>query len=1592
MLKRVLAALVCLITIYALGAWAATSWQLQTKLSTAGGTIKVRNNPTQTAVGTVFYANFTTSAAVPVTVTANAGYNISGLTRNGATIPIGNYTSHYSTTFQKSGGALQSLVAKFAIQKYTVTATVIGFGTITPASMAVSSGGTGVFTASPGGAGTFLVAATGGTLTDLAGRPVTLPFGEPVKITVSNVTGPGSVVATYTTVRADAGPEQRVLVNTLVTLDGSAGTGGDSQLWSQTGGPAVTLAGAGTLRPTFTPTATGTYQFKLTKFLGSTPVASAVTTVTVVGSLADSMRNDCMGCHGAAGIYPAPLVFTRWSASAHKAVAVSCVSCHTSGAMPTPVNSASVNRSTFVITAASAGTVGGNFCATCHTPQIVTDYGASLHSRSGVTCTSCHIQAPHDPAASVTACNGCHIDASGQVVGHPFPMGATDCTTCHNKHNPGATSGAMPGPLGLVHYNNVTSAGYPASYVTSRANCSDCHFDSTANAAVRHQWYSSGHARVNAAAWTTFDFKTRTGCAQCHTTTGFIAYSTGKVVAAWGVASDKTKEVLTCIGCHKDVPNGVVRTLAPVHPYPDDAYLNRDTGTSNVCMSCHSGANNGTSIAVKVAAGADFGSTPFVAPHYLAAGGVLHGRGGYNFSGYAFYSSNSHRGIGIGDRSSTGSSGPCIACHKSEQGGHSFIAAAGSPCANCHGTSLTAASLAASRDAYVNGLEVLKAMLADKGLVYREAYPYFTDLNWGSGQGGADTMGAAFNYVMLLREPGAYAHNSAYARKLISDSIDYLYNGAVTGSLESALNHLVAQQKITPQQSDGMKAYQSGTGCTSCHANTSGSHSAHLASGFGCGDCHETTTTGRALWPANVTHINGQTDVEPGPGRTFSYSYKAGGSTCSSISCHNNGSATWGGSLGCDGCHGAPPATPSHLKHYGGTVAQAAYGSTGIAQDLGATSAAYVMNCGNCHPMDGLKHGNGTVEVELYNPQAPAGSLKAKNPAFASYAAGSTMFQDDRGLTYTQGTCSNVYCHSYTSWTTPSDVPSYATTCTPPIPADLVTTTNYRNVTWESGPLACTGCHANPPETRYPENGGGAGDSHVWRSDDFGYGPVDFLHKNNMYFETGDSEPLACLYCHNDTVKQKGSYTRTENASGIFSTMSDVPIDNFAAHVNGKKDVAFEKQVAVPTIDYPYGSTWSGQKLTYASYDTGTKTCSNVACHLLRTNVTWGTPYKGGVAMDCERCHNGYGGSCPDAAAAANHIPSITSTPPILAAPGYTYTYTVQASEPGGGALTYSLPTAPEGMTVSGSGVITWAPRQDQLGPTPVRLVVASVASGNLLAAEQQFTVTAQEPQVTFTSAPVTTATELKAYSYTARAAVASGMPAVSYALSSPPTGMTITSSTGAISWTPTEAQAGASYPVTVTATSGAYQATQSFDVQVAPSPIAITSTPGTSASTQVAYSYPITATLAGVTTFSYSLITKPTGMTVNSAGVISWTPTSTQTGSFPVVLQVSGGGYLKRQSFTIVVAASPITITSTPVTTAKVGVAYSYPVTATMPGGGTFTYTFITRPTTAMTVNTSGVISWTPTATYVGTRPVTLRVTRGASYTDHSFSIVVSP
>src|SRR5512133_2621681 len=110
MLKKFLAiaTLVCALPVMA----NAASWSLNTWAKAAGGVISSRNGAAQTSLQGSVFKTYTTHATLPVTVTANTGYTISKIVRNG--VDIGAQASPYSTTV--AGFTAQGIQATFLPQ------------------------------------------------------------------------------------------------------------------------------------------------------------------------------------------------------------------------------------------------------------------------------------------------------------------------------------------------------------------------------------------------------------------------------------------------------------------------------------------------------------------------------------------------------------------------------------------------------------------------------------------------------------------------------------------------------------------------------------------------------------------------------------------------------------------------------------------------------------------------------------------------------------------------------------------------------------------------------------------------------------------------------------------------------------------------------------------------------------------------------------------------------------------------------------------------------------------------------------------------------------------------------------------------------------------------------------------------------------------------------------------------------------------------------------------------------------------------------------------------------------------------------------
>ena len=157
-----------------------------------------------------------------------------------------------------------------------------------------------------------------------------------------------------------------------------------------------------------------------------------------------------------------------------------------------------------------------------------------------------------------------------------------------------------------------------------------------------------------------------------------------------------------------------------------------------------------------------------------------------------------------------------------------------------------------------------------------------------------------------------------------------------------------------------------------------------------------------------------------------------------------------------------------------------------------------------------------------------------------------------------------------------------------------------------------------------------------------------------------------------------------------------------------------------------------------------------------------------------------------------NRSPEFFGQQDIEAIVGRPHHDTVQALDPDGDAIVYSLLIAPEGMTIDAqTGQIEWQPTAADLGNHSVTI---QADDGRGRVAKKSFIVATIDPPPNrppvFTSVPVVSAAIGQPYQYDADAHDADG-DELSYSLVNAPAGMVIDRFTGNVRWTPSVVQAG---------------------------------------------------------------------------------------------------------------------------------------------------------------------------------------------------------
>lgn len=288
--------------------------------------------------------------------------------------------------------------------------------------------------------------------------------------------------------------------------------------------------------------------------------------------------------------------------------------------------------------------------------------------------------------------------------------------------------------------------------------------------------------------------------------------------------------------------------------------------------------------------------------------------------------------------------------------------------------------------------------------------------------------------------------------------------------------------------------------------------------------------------------------------------------------------------------------------------------------------------------------------------------------------------------------------------------------------------------------------------------------------------------------------------------------------------------------------------------------------------------------------------------------------------------------------------------------VTYGLTGAPSGMTISSTGVISWA--------NPVAgnysVTVNATDSKTNLTGKATISVT-----ISAATAPVVSPASIsgKAGVALSTTVTVSNANPVTYSLTGAPSGMTI-STTGVISWANPLA---GNYSVTVNAldskTGLTGKAIISFAIAAATAPVINAAT--VNGKVGSALSYTVTATSSNP--LSYTLTGAPAGMSISSTGVISWASPIAGTYSVTVKATDSKTGLSGQAVLTIVIASNTLSITA-PNVSGSVGKAISGNITYSAPGASSISVNLSGVPLGMSFVMSAGNIAYSWASPVAGT------------------------
>jgi hypothetical protein len=482
----------------------------------------------------------------------------------------------------------------------------------------------------------------------------------------------------------------------------------------------------------------------------------------------------------------------------------------------------------------------GAGCADCHEP----------HAGHPESCSKCHgggsgvATKNPDAAGKCGKCHGLSHPRDVMVAQAPQHFGNMTASLGNNGYRASYVSSNYVG-----NCRNCHNPHDPSSAINVNRDWAESgHGDVLAGARTRYDFKTRGSYQPAKSTFEYYCVRCHTSTGYIHfVTSGFedvrpfagpgyqVVQNYPHIVPAGAAqpadtpSPDKTKEVTACNVCHDNgagrAYNWATRAVPPVTIYYNFSSSNSsptvklnnkatvypDAGSSNVCIPCHSGRGIGSMIKDAVLAGIDFSNTSAPSAHDRAAGQLVFRKGGYEFPGRNYVPDYFlHEKIGMANEHGTGYDGPCVTCHMNTDNSHFFMPVAedstgkiveitSRTCAHCHvgQYALTPEILTAEKEGFAAAIAMLNVLKTDPNQPRASnspasKAPQLPNKNYNYNAffpgGGANTMGAFFNAGLLQNDPGAFAHNRNYTKRLIYDSIDWLSDHTLNNDVENAIN------------------------------------------------------------------------------------------------------------------------------------------------------------------------------------------------------------------------------------------------------------------------------------------------------------------------------------------------------------------------------------------------------------------------------------------------------------------------------------------------------------------------------------------------------------------------------------------------------------------------------------------------------------------------------------------------------------------------------------------------------------------------------------------------------------------------------------